>query len=57
MPELLFGENSFQEAFEQQIQMDQLKRVELFKVSAAMLGILIGIIVERPWALPSYGSG
>jgi hypothetical protein len=31
---------------EQKIQMDQLKRVELFNGRAAMVGIVIGIIME-----------
>jgi hypothetical protein len=35
-----------QDRTEQEIHMDQLKRVELFNGSAAMLGIVIGIIVE-----------
>jgi hypothetical protein len=40
------SQNSFQEPSEQQIHMDQLKRVELFNGRAAMLGIVIGVIVE-----------
>lgn len=36
----------FQDRTEQEIHMDQLKRVELFNGRAAMLGIVIGIIVE-----------
>jgi hypothetical protein len=39
-------QNSFQEPSERQILMDQLKRVELFNGRAAMLGIVIGVIVE-----------
>ena len=39
-------QNSFQEPSERQIHMDQLKRVELFNGRAAMLGIVIGVIVE-----------
>lgn len=38
--------NHFQNRDEQQIHMDQLKRAELFNGRAAMLGIVIGIIVE-----------
>ena len=37
---------SAQEPTEQQIHMDQLKRAELFNCRAAMLGIVIGIVVE-----------
>ena len=40
------SQNSFQEPSERQIHMDQLKRVELFNGRAAMLGIVIGVIVE-----------
>jgi hypothetical protein len=36
----------FQDRTEQEIHMDQLKRAELFNGRAAMLGIVIGIIVE-----------
>jgi hypothetical protein len=36
----------FQYRDEQNIHMDQLKRAELFNGRAAMLGIVIGIIVE-----------
>ena len=36
----------FQDRTEQEIHMDQLKRVELFNGRAAMLGIVIGIVVE-----------
>jgi hypothetical protein len=39
-------QNIFQEPSERQILMDQLKRVELFNGRAAMLGIVIGVIVE-----------
>jgi hypothetical protein len=39
-------QNSFEEASERQIHMDQLKRVELFNGRAAMLGIVISVIVE-----------
>jgi hypothetical protein len=39
-------QNSFEEPSERQIHMDQLKRVELFNGRAAMLGIVIGVIVE-----------
>ena len=35
----------FQDRTEQEIHMDQLKRVELFNGRAAMLGIVIGIVV------------
>jgi len=40
------SQNSFQEPSERQIHMEQLKRVELFNGRAAMLGIVIGVIVE-----------
>jgi hypothetical protein len=40
------SQNSFQEPSERQIHLDQLKRVELFNGRAAMLGIVIGVIVE-----------
>jgi hypothetical protein len=40
------NEKDFQDRTEQEIHMDQLKRVELFNGSAAILGIVIGIIVE-----------
>jgi hypothetical protein len=40
------GEKSFQDLSEQQIHMDQLKRVELFNGRAAMIGLVIGVIVE-----------
>jgi hypothetical protein len=40
------SQNSFQEPSERQTHMDQLKRVELFNGRAAMLGIVIGVIVE-----------
>ena len=40
------SQNSFEEPSERQIHMDQLKRVELFNGRAAMLGIVIGVIVE-----------
>jgi hypothetical protein len=40
------SQNSFQKPSERQIHMDQLKRVELFNGRAAMLGIVIGVIVE-----------
>jgi hypothetical protein len=38
--------NDFQNHDEQQILVDQLKRAELFNGRAAMLGIVIGIVVE-----------
>jgi hypothetical protein len=40
------SQNRLQEATEREIHMDQLKRVELFNGRAAMLGIVIGVIVE-----------
>jgi hypothetical protein len=40
------NEKVFQDRTEQEIHMDQLKRAELFNGRAAMLGIVIGIIVE-----------
>lgn len=40
------SEKSFQDLSEQQIHMDQLKRVELFNGRAAMIGLVIGVIVE-----------
>lgn len=40
------SEKLFQDRSEQQIHMDQLKRAELFNGRAAMLGIVIGIVVE-----------
>ena len=40
------NETLFSNRSEGQIHMDQLKRVELFNGRAAMLGIVIGIIVE-----------
>jgi len=40
------NEKDFQDRTEQEIHMDQLKRVELFNGRAAMLGIVIGIVVE-----------
>jgi len=40
------SQNSYKEASERKIHMDQLQRVELFNGRAAMLGIVIGVIVE-----------
>jgi hypothetical protein len=40
------NEKDFQDRTEREIHMDQLKRVELFNGRAAMLGIVIGIVVE-----------
>jgi hypothetical protein len=40
------SDRRFQNSGEQQIHMDQLRRVELFNGRAAMLGIVIGVIVE-----------
>jgi len=40
------SQNSFQKLSERKIHMDQLKRVELFNGRAAMLGIVVGVIVE-----------
>jgi hypothetical protein len=40
------NEKYFQDRTEQEVHMDQLKRVELFNGRAAMLGIVIGIVVE-----------
>ena len=36
----------FQDRAAQQIHMDQLKRAELFNGRAAMLGLVIGVVVE-----------
>ncbi|MCP9841947.1 high light inducible protein [Synechococcus sp. J7-Johnson] len=36
----------FQQPTEQQIHLDQLKRAELFNGRAAMVGIVIGVVVE-----------
>ncbi len=36
----------FQQPTERQIHLDQLKRAELFNGRAAMLGIVIGVVVE-----------
>ncbi len=36
----------FQERTEQQIHLEQLRRAELFNGRAAMLGIVIGVVVE-----------
>jgi hypothetical protein len=36
----------FQQPTEQQIHLDQLKRAELFNGRAAMIGIVIGVVVE-----------
>ena len=38
--------NDFQYSDEQKIHMDQLKRAELFNGRAAMIGIVIGVVVE-----------
>ncbi|MEB3184071.1 MAG: chlorophyll a/b-binding protein [Cyanobacteriota bacterium] len=40
------NERWFQNRAQQQIHLDQLKRAELFNGRAAMLGIVIGIVVE-----------
>ena len=39
-------QSSFQHSPEQELHLDQLKRAELINGRAAMLGIVIGIIVE-----------
>ncbi|QNI71973.1 chlorophyll a/b-binding protein [Cyanobium sp. NS01] len=40
------NENSIEELLPQQTHLDQLRRAELFNGRAAMLGIVIGVIVE-----------
>jgi hypothetical protein len=40
------GEKWFQDRAAQQIHIDQLRRAELFNGRAAMIGIVIGVVVE-----------